>query len=270
MFKVAPRLTSENIKNHKNPDKPLVCLTAYTTPVAAILDNHCDVLLVGDSVGMVLYGMDNTNSVTLDMMIAHGKAVMKGADQAFIVVDMPFGTYESSPEQAVETASKIQTETGCHAVKLEGGEPMAPMIEAITKSGIPVMGHIGLQPQQAIKEGGFKIKGKTEEDIDRLLADAQAVQKAGAFSFVIEGTIAQVSEKITQSVTIPTIGIGACVECDGQILVTDDLLALTPSQPKFVRRYADLKSTISDAVKRYADDVRTRKFPADNEVYKGR
>ena len=236
------RLSPETIKTRKNPEYPLVCLTAYTAPMAAIIDAHCDIILVGDSLGMVIYGMDGTTQVTTDMMINHGKAVSRVCKNACLVVDMPFGTYEDSPEQAVATATRLYTQTQCDAVKLEGGVDMAPMINAIVKAGIPVMGHIGLQPQQAEKEGGF--------------------------SFVIEGTIADVSKQITQTVSVPTIGIGACVECDGQILVTDDMLTLTPRQPKFVRHYADLKTAIGNAVQQYADDVRTRKFPDDTEVYK--
>lgn len=269
-YLMVPTMTAlepETIRKYKNPDKPLVCLTAYTTPMATILDPHCDIILVGDSVGMVLYGMDNTNSVTLDMMIAHGRAVAKGCKQACLVVDLPYGTYENGPEQAVETAQKIHRETQCQAVKLEGGVDMAPMIQAIVEAGIPVMGHIGLQPQQAVKEGGFRIKGKTRHDIDRLMADAAAVEAAGVFAFVIEGTIASVSENITNSVSVPTIGIGACVHCDGQILVTDDMLSLTPGQPKFVRKYTDLKTIVTQAVKDYARDVQNRDFPNDNEIY---
>lgn len=262
------RLSPAIIQTRKNPEHPLVCLTAYTAPMAAIIDAHCDIILVGDSLGMVIYGMDGTTQVTTDMMVNHGKAVSRVCKHACLVVDMPFGTYEDSPEQAVATATRLYTETQCDAVKLEGGTAMAPMIRAIVNAGIPVMGHIGLQPQQAEKEGGFKIKGKTQDDIDRLMNDAKSVEEAGVFSFVIEGTIADVSKQITQSVSVPTIGIGACVECDGQILVTDDMLTLTPRQPKFVRHYADLKTVIGDAVRHYADDVRNRKFPDDSEVYK--
>ena len=261
------RKTTADIQNGKDRT-PLVCLTAYTAPMAKTLDNHCDLLLVGDSIGMVLYGMENTLGVTLDMMIAHGKAVVNASQSACIVVDMPFGTYEERPEQAFRTATQIIRDTGAQAVKLEGGEDMAPTIEYLTRRGIPVMAHIGLQPQSVMKEGGYRVKGKTQDSEKQVLDDARAIEEAGAFAVVIEGTVEDVSTKITKAISIPTIGIGASATCDGQILVTDDMLgALDGHTPKFVKQYADLKSQINDAVKQYAQEVKSRSFPAEDHIY---
>ena len=261
------RLTTDAIRARKG-GTPVVCLTAYTTPIAQVLDEHCDLLLVGDSLGMVLYGHSDTTQVDLATMIRHGQAVMRGSERACVVVDMPYGTYETSPAQALENARIIQNETGCCAVKLEGGTDMAPAIAAIVQAGIPLMGHIGLQPQSSPKEGGFKVKGRTDESIQKLLADAKAVQDAGAFSVVIEGTVEPLSRQITGMLNIPTIGIGASPACDGQILVTDDLLGLTPRQPKFVRKYADLRGVIGEAARAYASDVTSGAFPGEDEVYR--
>lgn len=262
------RITPESIRRRKNPDSPMVCLTAYSLPMAQILDPHCDLLLAGDSLGMVLYGLPDTTGVTIDMMINHGTALVRGSSRACAVVDMPFGTYEESPAQALRNARRIMDETGCSAVKLEGGVSMAPMIRAITQDGIPVMAHIGLQPQSSPAEGGFKIKGRTEEEVERLLADARVVEAAGAFCVVIEGTVEPVSRRLTESISIPTIGIGASLACDGQILVTEDMLGLTPRQPKFVKKYADLGTAIHEAVERYAAEVRGRQFPDQDRVYR--
>ncbi len=261
----------KTIQDIQTSDKPVVCLTAYTKPIAEILDPYCDLLLVGDSVGNVLYGMENTLGVTLDMMINHGKAVMRGAKTSFVVVDMPYGTYEDSTEQALETAQKIIRETGCDAVKLEGGEDLANRIKAITNAGIAVMAHIGLQPQSVEKEGGYKIKGKTDESIEKLLRDAKAVEDAGAFSVVIEGTIEKVAQLITDEISIPTIGIGASAQCDGQILVTDDMLGMiTDHTPKFVKKYANLAQTIAQAAEQYAHEVQDHSFPSEEYVYRGK
>jgi len=260
------RNTIEQIKNHK---KPLVCLTAYTTPMAASLDAHCDILLVGDSLGTVLYGMDNTTGVTLDMMINHGKAVAKTAKKACIVVDLPYGTYEESAEQAYSAARRVMDETGGDAVKLEGGIDMEAQISYLVEQGIPVMGHIGLQPQSVIKDGGYKIKGKTDDSIAQLLADAKAVEDAGAFAIVIEGTIDDVATTITESIGIPTIGIGASAQCDGQILVTEDMLGFTAGHiPKFAKQYAQIGFQIEQAAHQYAREVRERSFPSSEYVYK--
>ncbi len=249
---------------------PLVCLTAYTYPVARLLDPHVDLLLVGDSVAMVLHGHETTLGASLEMMIAHGQAVMRGSARACVVVDMPAGSYEDSAAQAVTSAQRIIGETGCQAVKLEGGVDMADQIAAIVAAGIPVMGHIGLLPQSVEKDGGYKIKGRTEETIAALMADAFAVEKAGAFSVVIEGTIEAVAADITRRIAIPTIGIGASGDCDGQILVIDDMVGLTVDRvPKFVKEYADLRGVIAHAAERYASEVRDRTFPGPAHVFSG-
>jgi len=260
--------TPEDIRGFKNAPAPLVCLTAYRAPMAAALDASCDVLLVGDSLGTALYGMDNTLGVTLEMMIAHGKAVVRTAKSACVVVDMPYGTYEGSPGQAYESASRIMDETGCAAVKLEGGADMEAIIAHLVRQDVPVMGHIGLQPQSVIKDGGYKVKGKSNTEVSKLLEDAYAVERAGAFSVVIEGTVEPVARNITQSIGIPTIGIGASAACDGQILVSEDMLGMTPGHvPKFVKPYADIAGEIARAAEAYARDVRARAFPDADYVY---
>lgn len=262
------RKTPAEIKERKNLE-PLVCLTAYSTPMAKLLDPHCDLLLVGDSLGMALYCMDDTLGVTLDMMVNHGKAVVRGTESACVVVDMPYGTYEHDTNEALKNARRIIDETGCDAVKLEGGVDVAHTITAIVESGIPVMAHIGLQPQSVRKEGGYRVKGKTDEDAARLIKDAKAIGDAGAFCVVIEGTIESVSADITKAIGIPTIGIGASAACDGQILVSEDMLGLTVGHvPKFAREYADLRGEITRAAEAYAADVRSRAFPSDAEIYK--
>lgn len=247
---------------------PIVCLTAYTYPVARLLDPSVDLLLVGDSVAMVLHGHPNTLGATMDMMIAHGQAVMRGSSRACVVVDMPAGSYEDSVETAVASARRIFDETGCSAVKLEGGVDMEAQIAAIVAEGIPVMGHIGLLPQSVEKEGGYKIKGKTDDNIAALHRDAEAVQRAGAFSVVIEGTIETVASSITRCIDIPTVGIGASADCDGQILVIDDMIGLTVDRvPKFVKEYADLRSVVAKAAADYAAEVRSRAFPGEAHVF---
>ncbi|WP_027051726.1 3-methyl-2-oxobutanoate hydroxymethyltransferase [Mesorhizobium erdmanii] len=263
------RIGAELIRRRKG-GIPLVCLTAYTYPVARLLDPHVDLLLVGDSVAMVLHGHETTLGASLEMMIAHGQAVMRGSARACVVIDMPAGSYEDSAVQAVASARRIVEETGCQAVKLEGGVDMARQIAAIVATGIPVMGHIGLLPQSVEKEGGYKIKGRTDEAIAALLADALAVESAGAFSVVIEGTIEAVAADITRRIAIPTIGIGASRDCDGQILVIDDMVGLTVDRvPKFVKEYADLRSVIAHAAERYAAEVRDRTFPGPAHVFSG-
>lgn len=262
------RKTPLEIKTRKNAE-PVVCLTAYSTPMATLLNPHCDLLLVGDSIGMALYGMEDTLGVTLDMMINHGQAVMRGAETACVVVDMPYGTYEENAHKALENAQRVIERTGCSAVKLEGGIDMADTIALLAHNDIPVMAHIGLQPQSVKKEGGYRVKGKTDADAARLIRDAKAIEAAGAFSVVIEGTIESVSAEITKAIDIPTIGIGASASCDGQILVSEDMLGLTVGHvPKFAREYANLRDDISSAAQRFATDVRTRSFPADAELYK--
>jgi 3-methyl-2-oxobutanoate hydroxymethyltransferase len=247
---------------------PIVGLTAYTAPVARLLDPHVDFLLVGDSVGMVVYGFDTTVPVTVEMMIAHGSAVMRGSSQALIVVDMPFGSYQESREQAFRTAARILAETGCGAVKLEGGAEMADTVRFLTQRGIPVMGHVGLMPQSVNAAGGFKVQGRGQEQADRVSADAAAIADAGAFALVIEGTIEPVARAITEGSLVPTIGIGASPACDGQILVIDDVLGLfTEFKPRFVRRYAELAPLITEAAAAYAADVRARRFPGPEHCF---
>lgn len=259
---------TEAIRARKGGE-PIVCLTAYTYPIARLLEPHVDLLLVGDSVAMVLHGHENTLGATMDMMILHGQAVMRGVRNACVVVDMPAGSYEESPEQALASARRIFEETHCHAVKLEGGADMADRIAAIVGAGIPLMGHIGLQPQSVEKEGGYKIKGRTDESIARLLDDARAVEQAGAFSLVIEGTLEPVAAQITRELAIPTIGIGASAACDGQILVIDDAMGLTVDRvPKFVKEYADLRNEVAKAAMSYAAEVRARAFPTADHVFR--
>ena len=262
----ARRLAAPDIAGRKG-QTPIVCLTAYTAPMAEILDEHCDVLLVGDSLGMVVHGLPNTVGVTLEMMILHGQAVMRGAKKAMVVVDMPFGSYEASPEVAYANAARVMKETGAQAVKVEAGETIAGTIEYLVKRGIPVMGHVGLRPQAALIDGGFKAKGKTSEERQRILEDARATAEAGAFAIVVEGVAEGLAREITEAVPAPTIGIGASAGCDGQVLVIDDMLGLFDWTPKLVRRYADLKSEISRAAAAYAEDVRARRFPGPAEIY---
>jgi 3-methyl-2-oxobutanoate hydroxymethyltransferase len=261
------RTDIESIRKLKG-GTPLVCLTAYTAPVAKLLDAHCDILLVGDSLAMVIYGLETTAEIDLDTMIRHGAAVVRASSKAAIVVDMPAGSYEISPCQAAENASRLISETGAGAVKLEGGIEMAETIAAIVKCGVPVMGHIGLLPQRIKKGQGFKITGQTDQDARRLVKDAYAITEAGAFAMVIEGTVEPVARDITAQITIPTIGIGASVHCDGQILVTDDLVGVfTEFKPKFVKRYANVAQMIDQAAGNFAADVRARRFPDADHLY---
>jgi len=255
-------VTTTAIRDRKNSE-PIVCLTAYTAPMAKMLDKHVDVLLVGDSLGMVVYGLPTTIGVTMDMMINHGAAVVRGADHACVVVDMPFGSYQESPEQAFRNAARLMMETGCAAVKLEGGSEMAPTIKYLVERGVPVMAHVGLTPQSFHAFGGFRAQGKTDNEADKIFADAQAVADAGAFSVVLEGTHEPVARRISQKINIPTIGIGASSECDGQILVVDDILGMFMEfKPKFVKRFAELAPQIDEAVAQYAKEVKERSFPA--------
>ena len=261
------RITVPEIRARKGAE-PVVCLTAYTTPMAQRLDEHCDLLLVGDSLGMVVYGMESTLAVTVDMMINHGKAVMRGSSNACVIVDLPFGSYQESKEQAFRTAARILAETGCTGVKLEGGAELADTIAFLSQRGIPVMAHIGLMPQQVNTMGGFKSQGRGDDAAAKVLADAKAVAQAGAFSVVVEGTVEAVARRITTEIDIPTIGIGASVACDGQVLVTEDILGMfSDFTPKFVKRYANLGDQISKAVESYATEVRTRQFPTDDHCF---
>ena len=260
------RIGVPDIRARKGSE-PLVCLTAYDAPMARLLDPHCDILLVGDSLGMVVHGLDSTIGVTLDMMILHGKAVMRAAKQALVVIDLPFGTYEESPEQAFASASRVLAETGAQAVKIESGTYAADTIRFLTERGVPVMGHVGLRPQAALNEGGFKAKGRDDMERTRVFNEAREADAAGAFAIVIEGVAEGLAREITEAVKAPTIGIGASAACDGQILVTPDMLGLFDWTPKFVRRYAQLSGVVEEAVAAYAADVRSRAFPADAETY---
>ena len=241
---------------------PLVVLTAYTTPVARLVDPHCDMALVGDSVGMVLHGMPSTLGVTMEMMILHGRSVVRGLSRAMAVIDMPFGSYEESPQQAYRNAARLMSETGAPSVKLEGGAHMAETIAFLTKRGVPVMAHIGLTPQSVNTLGGYKVVGR-EAEAESVMADARAVEAAGAFAVVLEKVPVGLAARITQSLEIPTIGIGAGAHCDGQVLVVDDMLGLfTDFRPKFVKRYAELGVAADAAIADYAAEVRARTFPA--------
>jgi 3-methyl-2-oxobutanoate hydroxymethyltransferase len=247
--------------------EPIVALTAYDANTAAVADRHCDVLLVGDSLGMVVHGYASTLPVSLELMILHGRAVVRGASRALVVVDLPFGSYEASPEAAFASAARVMAETGCGAVKLEGGVRMAETIAFLVGRGVPVMAHVGLTPQSVHTLGGFRTQGRDRAQWDAIEADAVAVANAGAFAVVIEGVVEPLAERITQNTAIPTIGIGASAACDGQILVTEDMAGLTPRAPKFVKRYGELGRALEDAIAAYADDVRARRFPGEAHVY---
>lgn len=248
--------------------EPIVSLTSYHAHTAAIVDRYADFILVGDSLGMVMHGMESTIGVPLDLMIMHGRAVVRGTKKALIVVDMPFGSYEESPNMAFRNAAKVMKETGCGAVKLEGGKRMADTIRFLTDRGIPVMAHIGLTPQSSHVMGGFKTQGRNEDTWPLHLADAHAVTDAGAFAVVLEGMVEPLAVQITQAIAIPTIGIGASVHCDGQILVLEDMLGLNPWTPKFVKVYGQLGPMIEDSVRRYAEEVKSRAFPTEEQVYR--
>lgn len=264
----------ETVKRISVPDiagrkggEPIVCLTAYDAPMAAMLDPHCDVLLVGDSLGMAVHGLPNTVGVTLEMMILHGQAVMRGARRALVVVDMPFGSYEGGKEVAYANCVRVMKETGAQAVKLETSVELAEIVAFLVQRGIPVMGHVGLRPQAILAEGGFKAKGRTDGERERVLAEARAVAEAGAFCVVIEGVAESLAREITETIDAPTIGIGASAACDGQVLVVNDMLGMFDWTPRFVRKYADLRTEIDQAAAAFAADVKTRRFPAEVETY---
>lgn len=260
------RISAPEIKARKGRE-PIVSLTCYHAHTAQLLDSHVDVMLVGDSLGMVMHGMETTLGVTLELMILHAQAVMRGAKRALVVVDMPFGSYEESPEIAFRNAARVMKETGCSAVKLEGGARTAATIRYLTSRGIPVMGHIGMTPQMVQVMGGFKTQGRTAEEWPAIEADAKAIDEAGAFAVVLEAMAEPLAAKITKLIGIPTIGIGASAACDGQILVMEDMLGLNPNPPRFVREYAHLGADIEAAVAAYAADVRNRRFPGQENVY---
>ncbi len=261
------RITVPQIAQRKGGE-PIVSLTSYHAHTAAIVDRYADFILVGDSLGMVMHGMATTVGVPLDLMIMHGRAVVRGTQRALIVVDMPFGSYEESPNVAFRNAAHVMKETGCGAIKLEGGRRMAETIRFLTERGIPVMAHIELTPQSSHVMGGFKTQGHDEDSWPGHISDATAVAEAGAFAIVVEGVVEPLAEKITEAVGIPTIGIGASAACDGQILVLEDMLGLNPRPPRFVKVYGDLGAQIETAVKAYAEDVRSRAFPTEDQVYR--
>lgn len=264
------RLTVPSVRARKQDGvtaEPLVMLTAYTVRMAQLLDPHCDMLLVGDSLGQVIYGLPSTIPVSLDMMCAHGAAVVRGSYHSLVIVDMPFGSYEGSPEQAFASASRILKETGAAAVKLEGGEAMAETIAFLSARGIPVMAHVGLTPQAVNMLGGYGARGRGEAEERKIIGDASVVADAGAFAIVIEGVVEPIAIAITKAVPCPTIGIGASAQCDGQVLVAEDMLGLFERTPRFVKRFGNMAETISEAAAAYAADVRSRAFPTPDQTY---
>jgi 3-methyl-2-oxobutanoate hydroxymethyltransferase len=261
------RLTVPAIQKRKAAE-PIVMLTAYTARMAQLLDPHCDLLLVGDSLGQVIYGLDTTVKVTLDMMIAHGAAVVRGSYRSVVVIDLPFGSYEESPQAAFRTASRVMQETGAAAVKLEGGAVMASTVKFLTERGIPVMAHVGLTPQAVNALGGYGARGRSEAEAAKILDDARAVAEAGCFALVVEGVVEPLARAITEAVTCPTIGIGASPACDGQVLVVDDMLGMFDRVPRFVERFDDLAAHITAAATRYAGAVRDRSFPGEAQLYR--
>jgi 3-methyl-2-oxobutanoate hydroxymethyltransferase len=264
------RLTVPAIQRRKKDgrtEQPLVMLTAYTARQAQLLDPHCDMLLVGDSLGQVIYGLPSTLPVTLDMMCAHGAAVVRGSYHSVVIVDMPFGSYEASPEKAFTSASRVLAETGAAGVKLEGGEAMADTITFLTRRGIPVMAHVGLTPQAVNALGGYGARGRSDAEEAKILADGRAVAEAGAFAVVIEGVVEPIAVALTEALSIPTIGIGASAQCDGQVLVTDDMLGMFERVPRFVKTFESIAETIGGAAARYADEVRARTFPGPEQTY---
>jgi 3-methyl-2-oxobutanoate hydroxymethyltransferase len=260
------RLTVPRIRQRKGGE-PLVMLTAYTVRMAQLLDPHCDMLLVGDSLGQVIYGLPHTVAVTMEMMALHGAAVVRGSYHAAVIVDMPFGSYEASPELAFANAAHLLKETGAAGVKLEGGKVMAPTVEFLTSRGIPVMSHVGLTPQAVNILGGYGVRGKGDAEAKAIVEDAIALSDAGAFAMVIEGVMEPIAIEITQKVACPTIGIGASAQCDGQVLVTEDMLGLFERTPKFVKRYGAMSEMVEGAVVHYADEVRSRTFPGLEQIY---
>lgn len=264
------RLSVPAIRQRKQDGKtaePIVMLTAYTARQAQLLDEHCDLLLCGDSLGQVIYGLPSSLQVTLDMMIAHGAAVVRGSYQAVVVIDLPFGSYEGSPEQAFASASRVLAETGASAVKLEGGAAMAETVAFLTQRGIPVMGHVGLTPQAVNVLGGYNARGRSNAEAAKIKSDAVALEQAGAFAIVIEGVVEPIAIEVTKAVSCPTIGIGASAQCDGQVLVTEDMLGMFERVPRFVKRFADVAELISTAAAAYAGEVRARTFPGAEQTY---
>jgi 3-methyl-2-oxobutanoate hydroxymethyltransferase len=265
------RMTAPSIRARKadgKTEQPIVMLTAYTMRMAQLLDPHCDMLLVGDSLGQVIYGLPSTIPVTMEMMCAHGAAVVRGSWHALVAVDMPFGSYEGSPSEAFQSAARIMKETGCAAVKLEGGEAMAPTIDFLTHRGVPVIGHVGLTPQAVNTLGGYGARGREKREAEKIIADAKAVSDAGAFCIVVEGVMEEIATRVSREVSAPIIGIGASATCDGQVLVIDDMLGMFERTPRFVKRYDDLATRIGDAARTYAEEVRSRSFPTADQTYR--
>ena len=260
------RLTVPRIRQRKGGE-PLVMLTAYTVRMAQLLDPHCDMLLVGDSLGQVIYGLPHTVAVTMEMMCAHGAAVVRGSYHAAVVVDMPFGSYEATPELAFTNAARLLKETGAAAVKIEGGKVLAPTVEFLTSRGIPVMAHVGLTPQAVNILGGYGVRGKSAEEAKSIVEDAVAMSEAGAFAMVIEGVLEPIAIEITNKIACPTIGIGASAQCDGQVLVTEDMLGLFERTPKFVKRFGAMQGMVEESVRQYAEQVRDRSFPSADQLY---
>ncbi len=264
------RLTVPKIRARKvdgKIDEPIVMLTAYTARQAQLLDAHCDILLVGDSLGQVIYGLPSTVPVTLEMMSNHGAAVVRGSYHSVVIVDMPFGSYEASPERAFESASRLVKETGAAGVKLEGGEAMAETVSFLTRRGIPVMGHVGLTPQAVNVLGGYAARGRNDAEAEKIVNDARALDEAGAFAIVVEGVLEPIAIDVTKAVTCPTIGIGGSAQCDGQVLVTEDMLGMFERVPRFVKRYDNIAESIQNAAKAYAEEVRSRQFPGEDQIY---
>ena len=262
----APALRARKVDG--TTGQPIVALTAYTMRMAQLLDEHCDLLLVGDSLGQVIYGLPSTIPVTLDMMIAHGAAVVRGSWHALVAVDMPFGSYEGSPEEAFANCSRVMKETGCAAIKLEGGEAMAPTVRFLSERGIPVIGHVGLTPQAVNSLGGYGARGRGDAEAKKILSDARAISDAGSFAIVVEGVMEELATRIAREIPVPIIGIGASADCDGQILVTDDMLGLFERTPRFVKRYDNLAEQIGKAAETYASEVRSRAFPSADQTYR--
>lgn len=264
------RLTVPAIRARKTDGvtgEPLVMLTAYTARQAQLLDAHCDLLLVGDSLGQVIYGLPSTVPVTLEMMTNHGAAVVRGSYHSVVVIDMPFGSYEASPEQAFESAAYLMKQTGAAAVKLEGGAAMAPTVAFLNSRGIPVMGHVGLTPQAVNVLGGYGARGRSDAEAEKIVSDAVSLDEAGAFAIVIEGVVEPIAIAATKAVACPTIGIGASAQCDGQVLVTEDMLGMFERVPRFVKRYEDIAGVIDRTVAKYAEEVRARSFPTEDQTY---
>lgn len=264
------RLTVPRIRRRKvegTTEEPIVMLTAYTARQAQLLDAHCDMLLVGDSLGQVIYGLPSTVPVTLDMMANHAAAVVRGSYHSVVVVDMPFGAYEASPQQAFESASRLLKESGAAAVKLEGGKAMAETVAFLSQRGIPVMGHVGLTPQAVNVLGGYMARGRSDAEADKIVSDAKALDEAGAFAIVVEGVVEPIAIAVTEAVACPTIGIGASARCDGQVLVTDDMLGMFERVPRFVKKYGNIAETIEQTAAQYAEEVRARTFPGEEQTY---